>query len=100
MTQEQWDIGYIKSIAVFLNGNQIPSPGKQGERISDNDFLMFFNAHYEAIDFKLAELFQPYHWSGVIDTKEPRFITEERLVTGDQIIPVAARSLMVLQRLI
>ena len=100
MTQEQWEIGYIKSIAVFLNGDKIPSPGQQGERISDNDFLMFFNAHYEAIEFQLAELFQPHHWSVVIDTTEPRFVSEERVITGDKTIPVAARSLMVLQRLI
>ncbi|TVQ12175.1 MAG: glycogen debranching enzyme GlgX [Leptolyngbya sp. DLM2.Bin27] len=100
MTQEQWEVGYIKSIAVFLNGDKIPSPGQQGERISDNDFLMFFNAHYEAIDFKLAELFQPHRWSVVIDTTEPRFVSEERLITGDKRIPVAARSLLVLERLI
>ncbi|WOD41191.1 glycogen debranching protein GlgX [Nodosilinea sp. E11] len=100
MTQDQWDIGYIKSIGVFLNGDKIPSPGKQGERISDNDFLMFFNAHYETIEFHLAELFQAHHWSVVIDTTEARFVSEERIVTGDKSIPVAARSLMVLQRLI
>ncbi len=90
MTQEQWEIGYIKSITVFLNGDKIPSPGKQGERISDNDFLMFFNAHYEVIDFQLAELFQPHHWSVVIDTTEPRFVSEEKIITGDKTIPVAA----------
>ncbi|MEB3360029.1 MAG: glycogen debranching protein GlgX [Synechococcales bacterium] len=100
MNQEQWDVGYIKSIGVFLNGDKIPSPGDQGERISDNDFLMFFNAHYETIEFNLPELFQEYPWRVVIDTKEPRFISEEQLFTGEQIVPVAARSLMVLQRVI
>jgi isoamylase len=100
MTQEQWDAGYIKSIGVFLNGDKIPSPGSQGERISDNDFLMFFNAHYEVIEFALPEHFREYQWSVVIDTKEPRFIKEDQVFTGDQIIPVAARSMMVLMRLV
>jgi isoamylase len=100
MTQEQWDAGFIKSIGVFLNGDKIPSPGSQGERISDNDFLMFFNAHYEVIEFALAEYFQEYQWSVVIDTKEPRFLKEKRVFTQDQIIPVAARSMMVLMRLV
>jgi isoamylase len=100
MTQEQWDAGHIKSIGVFLNGNQIPSPGSQGERISDDDFLMFFNAHYETIEFRLPEPLQASPWSVVIDTQAPRFILEEQLVTEDQTIPVVARSLMVLKRLI
>ncbi|MGB5973120.1 MAG: glycogen debranching protein GlgX, partial [Nodosilinea sp.] len=99
MTQEQWDIGFIKSISVFLNGDKIPSPGSQGERISDDDFLMFFSAHYETIEFELPQLFRKYSWLVEIDTQEPRFITEERIFTKDQTIPVAARSLMVLKRL-
>jgi glycogen operon protein len=39
MTEEQWDVGYAKSVAVFLDGNQLPSVGPKGERISDDNFL-------------------------------------------------------------
>jgi isoamylase len=54
MTDEEWEVGYAKSIAVFLDGGQIPSPGPQGQRISDDSFLLFFNAHYETIEFALC----------------------------------------------
>jgi isoamylase len=47
-----------------------------------------------------TEHFREYQWSVVIDTKEPRFIKEDQVFTGDQIIPVAARSMMVLMRLV
>ncbi len=102
MTHEQWEVGYAKAIGVFLDGNQIPSVGSKGERISDDSFLLFFNAHYEMIEFTLptglAEL-ENREWQVLIDTKEPRFIQEERLYTGNQAVPVVARSVVVLRRL-
>lgn len=99
MTQEQWDIGYAKAIAVFLNGDQIPSPGPQGQRVSDDSFLLLFNAHYETIEFTLPLDLPSTAWSVVIDTKEPRFIQEEQLFQDDQSVPVTGRSLVVLRRI-
>ncbi|MBD2464467.1 glycogen debranching protein GlgX [Oscillatoria sp. FACHB-1407] len=100
MTQEQWDIGYAKSIALFLNGNLIPSPGVQGQKISDDSFLLFFNAHWETIEFTIPEPFATDEWQMVIDTKEPRFIQDERIFTGSQAVPVTGRAIVVLQQLI
>ncbi|MDX2097650.1 MAG: glycogen debranching protein GlgX [Leptolyngbyaceae cyanobacterium bins.59] len=99
MTQEEWDVGYAKSIAVFLNGQKIPSPGPQGQKVSDDSFILFFNAHYETLEFALPEVFQEKTWKLEIDTKEPRFITDEKFYTKDQAIPVTARSLVVLRLL-
>jgi glycogen operon protein len=98
MTDEQWQIGHIKSLAILLNGDELPSPGPRGERISDDTFLVFFNAHYETIEFTLPDFLQERRWAVVIDTKEPRFVTEERLFTGSQAVPVVARSLIMLRR--
>ncbi|NHC36542.1 glycogen debranching protein GlgX [Scytonema millei] len=100
MDQEQWEIGYAKSMGVFLNGNMIPSPGKQGQRISDDSFLIFFNAHYETLEFNLPQGMQDNQWALVIDTKEPRFIQEERIYTGDRTVPVTARSLVLLRQMV
>lgn len=100
MTQEQWDIGYAKSIALFLNGNLIPSPGQQGQKVSDDSFLLFFNAHWELIEFALPNGFPEDAWQMMIDTKEPRFIQDERVFTGNQAIPVMGRSIVVLRQLI
>lgn len=100
MDQEQWEVGYAKSMGVFLNGNMIPSPGKQGQRISDDSFLIFFNAHYETLEFNLPQGMQDNQWVLVIDTKEPRFIQEERIYTGDRTVPVTARSLVLLRQMV
>lgn len=100
MDQEQWEIGYAKSMGVFLNGNMIPSPGKQGQRISDDSFLIFLNAHYETLEFNLPQGMQDNQWALVIDTKEPRFIQEESIYTGDRTVPVTARSLVLLRQMV
>jgi len=98
MSDEQWEVGYAKAIAVFLDGNQIPSPGPQGQRISDDSFLLFFNAHYELIEFTIPTYFEDKQWQVVIDTKEPRFIQEEQIMDSNQTIPVTERSLIVLRQ--
>jgi isoamylase len=100
MTQEQWEVGYAKSVCLFLNGDRIPSPGPQGQRVSDDTFLLFFNAHYETIEFSLPVEFQKQEWKIAIDTKEPRFVQEEQIYKGEQTVPVVARSVVVLRRLI
>jgi glycogen operon protein len=99
MTDEQWDVGYAKSIGVFLDGDQIPSPGPQGQRIKDDSFLLFFNAHYETMEFAIPSVFglEKKQWTVEIDTKEPRFIKEEKIYTGNQAVLVTARSLVVLR---
>ena len=38
---------------VFLNGDAIPEPDALGRRISDDHFLLLFNAHSEPIAFQL-----------------------------------------------
>ncbi|GAB4386046.1 MAG: glycogen debranching protein GlgX [Elainellaceae cyanobacterium] len=99
MDDDQWDIGYAKSVSVFLNGEGISTTGFKGERVIDESFLLLFNAHYETIEFALPEDLKERKWAGVIDTKEPRFIDLGTFYTGEQLIPVMARSLVMLRRL-
>nr|WP_290225659.1 glycogen debranching protein GlgX [Trichocoleus desertorum] len=99
MGDEQWEIGYAKAIGMFLDGRQIPSPGPQGQRVSDDSFILFFNAHYEMIEFTLPDAFKERQWQLIIDTKEPRFIQDETIFNGEQQIPVNARSSVVLRLL-
>ena len=99
MTDEDWDSGFARSVAVFLNGESIREPDQRGERISDDSFFLLFNAHHEGIDFCLPELGAGERWEVVIDTAAPMLTdAEPRTVkTGEQ-VPVEARSILVLQR--
>ncbi len=96
MTEEQWQAGFAKSLAVFLNGKGITAVSPKGERIIDDDFILFFNAHYEMIEFNLPTGLNDKEWKVVIDTKEPRLVDTEQVFTDDQLVPVTERSLVVL----
>jgi glycogen operon protein len=97
MTEEDWCKGYAKAIAVFLNGNELPDRGPKGGRIRDNSFLLLFNAHWELLNFALPARLRSRHWHAIVNTKEPRFVGESISFTSTKHVPVAGRSLVVLQ---
>ncbi len=68
MTDEDWDVGYARSLAVFLNGRAIVSPGPRGEPIVNGSFLMMFNAHPEPITFLIPEGLGGSEWTVELDT--------------------------------
>src|SRR5581483_6433166 len=43
MARRDWDSGE-PVLGMFLNGSEIPTPGPRGEEISDDSFLLLFNA--------------------------------------------------------
>ena len=53
MSDEDWETGFAKSIAVYLNGQGIPDLDERGQRVTDDSFVLCFNAHHEPIDFAL-----------------------------------------------
>ena len=61
-----------KSLAVFLNGDKISEPDPRGERITDDRFLLLFNAEAETVSFNLPGVRYGREWEVVIDTFGPR----------------------------
>ena len=68
MTDDDWQVGYAKSIGVFLNGDAITARGTQGQRIVDDSFYVIFNAYGEPLEFVLPDGPYAEHWSVVLDT--------------------------------
>ena len=98
MTQEEWTAGFAKSIAVFLNGEEIPHRGPKGERIVDDSFLLLFNAHHDTIEFTLPPAAWGTRWSAELDTAEPLGTPAPATHTAGDRLPVTGRSLVILQR--
>ena len=98
MTEEQWNQGFARSIGIFLNGEEIPDPGEQGERVVDDSFLLLFNAGAETLTFTLPSGRWGEAWSVAIDTNDP-FAEEDATAfkAGDD-VPVQNKSLVVLRR--
>jgi glycogen operon protein len=68
MTAEDWETGYAKSVAVYLNGHGIPDLDVRGQQVVDDSFLLCFNAHYEPIEFVLPPKDFAAQWTPVIST--------------------------------
>jgi glycogen operon protein len=99
MSEEDWESGFAKSVAVFLNGQGIREPGPRGERVSDDSFFLLFNAHHEAIEFCVPDLGVAERWHAVIDTHAPLLDdADPRTVKTGEAIGVEARSILVLQQ--
>jgi glycogen operon protein len=101
MSDEDWAVGYAKSVAIFLNGQGIPERDELGQRIVDDSFLLLCNAHHQVVQFTLPDRQYAAHWEIVVDTADPLLVRSRRrernAVPGAR-LRVQARSMMVLRR--
>jgi glycogen operon protein len=84
---------------VFLNGGAISEPDPRGERISDDRFLLLFNAGGDTVTFTLPEARYGAHWQVYIDTCGPRIPalqSELPSLAARAQLKVASRSVVVL----
>jgi glycogen operon protein len=98
MSDEDWDSGFGRSIAVYLNGHGIPDLGPRGQRVVDDSFVMCFNAHHEPIDFILPPKEFGTSWQPVVDTAAGHGeVAEAAPAKAADPVRVEARAMVVLR---
>ena len=103
MTDADWNAGYARSLAVFLNGEAITERGARGEPVRDEHFLLLFNAHSDAVRFVLPGADYADGWHLVVDTaaSPSRPGTgvggSAAVLSGGTAVDVTGRSAMVLR---
>ena len=95
MRDEDWQRGDAHALGVFLNGDEIPTHTRAGERIRGDSFLILLNSHHEPIEFTLADAEIGDHWVRELATADDAGDVDLR--TGDAVV-VAPRSVLVLRR--
>jgi isoamylase len=98
MTGDQWNDGMAKCMCVFLNGEEVPDPGPRGERITDDSFLIFFNAFHEPLEFTIPDGDYGSAWAAEIDTNDPSLKEGSLTYKAGEVISIEARSVLVLRR--
>ncbi len=68
MDDEDWQVGFARSLMVFVNGDAIPEPDAMGRAVTDDLFLLLFNAHSEPIDFTLPDAGYGQGWTSRLDS--------------------------------
>jgi isoamylase len=96
MTEDDWESGFGRSIAAYLNGEGIPDRDARGQRVNDESFLLCFSAHDEAIDFTTPGEEFCLAWEIVLDTMSDQ--TDGKVVPAGHQVSVGPRALVVLER--
>ena len=104
MTVTDWSSG-ARSLAVLLNGEAITEPGPRGEAITDQNFLLLFNAADQPVTFSLPTFSPattaadpptgPAAWDVIIDTATPG--TDPDPLAAPGTITVSGRAVTVLR---
>ena len=99
MSDEDWGVGFAKSLGVFLNGDEIPEADAAGRRVLDQSFYLIFNAHWEPVEFVLPPEIWGQSWTRVLDTRNGDAPAEDnwQRAAGTK-INIESRSLVVMRR--
>jgi glycogen operon protein len=95
MQPEDWDSGFGRAVAVFLNGDGIRERDRRGEPISDAHFIILFNAGDDDVEFHIPAVDFSPEWDVIIDTAGVRADADP--VAPGSTVTVPARSLTVLR---
>ncbi|WP_319452726.1 MULTISPECIES: glycogen debranching protein GlgX [unclassified Mycobacterium] len=93
MTGEDWGSSFAKSVTAYLNGQGIPDRDARGQRVTDDSFVLCFNAHYEPIEFLMPPTEFGSKWQTVLRTDG----ADETTVAAATALTVEARTVIVLQ---
>ncbi|MEU8310692.1 glycogen debranching protein GlgX [Actinomadura sp. NPDC048955] len=98
MTDQDWNVGFAKSLGVFLNGDAITEPDPRGRRVRDDSFLLLVNAGSEPVEFTLPGAEYGERWEFALDTAEPGTVGDRPRLKARDVVPVGDRALLVLRR--
>jgi isoamylase len=98
MTRRNWQDGDARALGVFLNGQEIRRQTSEGERVSDDSFLLLLNAHHEPVAFTLPPRRFGARWAVELATAEPERRDETPTAAARDELAVESRSLLLLRR--
>ena len=95
MTDEEWNLGWVRCLGLFLNGETIGEVDESGERIKDDTFLIMLNCHHEPIQFYVPKPPGKEKWEVIIDTNDPGLDVDTRFTEPGAPVELVPLSLVV-----
>ena len=98
MTDSDWNAHFAKAIMVFLNGHGIHGKDEYGQKVTDESFLLLFNAHNEEVRFVLPQELREHAWRDELNTARPDPSLGQDTFQDDDLVPVIGHSVRLLKR--
>ncbi|GAB2899973.1 glycogen debranching protein GlgX [Neomicrococcus lactis] len=95
MSAEAWNANTPASVGMFLNGYGIRSTDFRGQPISDKNFLLYFNGHFEDVDITIPSEKFAKGWDIVVDTAGTS--ADSQVLAAGSTFKITARSMIVLR---
>src|SRR5918997_987604 len=99
MTDEEWEEGWARAIAMRLGGKALTEVDAEGNRLVDDDLFLLLNGHVDPVLFCLPPEGND-EWSVVVDTASGEINGNggPRIITAGTNFEMPARSLLLLRR--
>ena len=97
MTEAEWDDESRRSLAMLLNGDEIPDHTADGRQIRGDTLLVILHSHHKDMSWQLPRGWGD-HWEVLLDTADLDTQHPPRRVESSNPLLVTARSLVVLRR--
>jgi glycogen operon protein len=100
MQERDWNNGFSKSLAVYLNGKTLRATGPTGEMILDDNFYIIFNAYNEPLEYRIPTERYGSSWLLVLDTARNFMCDQGKdfLEHSKNIVNVGSHSVLVLKQ--
>ena len=97
MAEAEWDDQSRRSLAMLLNGDEIPDHTSDGRVVSGDTLLVILHSHHVDTEWNLPRGWSD-RWEVLVNTANPAFPETPAIVEAAETLPVTARSLLVLRR--
>ncbi len=92
MTAAEWDHEFARSLGVYLAGAALGETDARGHPVTDESFLILFNAHHEEMAFRLPD-YDGRNWSALVDTAHEDGLLSDRVLEPGAQYRLCGRSL-------
>jgi len=96
MTVVEWNQEFARCIGVLLAGDAFGATDAQGRPVRDDNVLLLFNAHHDAIEFHLPAANGTGEWRVLIDTAKAGGIPGGEARHNPPVYPLAGRSVVLM----
>jgi len=97
MSDFEWSQHFARCLGVYLAGEALTETDGRGRPLRDRNFLVLFNAHHEALPFKLPD-YAGSRWHALLDTAFADGLATDGTFESGADYDLKGRSLVLLQQ--